>query len=340
MRLDRDDDFLITGKRHPFSYDYTVGFDDQGRLCGLQLTQLSHCGFSADLSGPVSDRAIFHADNAYFLQDVAISSYRCKTNTQSHTAYRGFGGPQGVIAIETILGDVARNLGLDPLAVRLANLYADEPLAQPLPSVSAHNPTPPLRNVTHYGMTLEDNILLPLIAQLADSCSYQKRKANIAAWNADSPVIQRGLALTPVKFGISFTATLFNQAGALVHVYTDGSVLVNHGGTEMGQGLHTKVAQIVASELGFAAAPRAVKRQRHRARTQCQRHRRQQRHRPEWARRPIRGTQRQGQPGRLCGRAGRLRRRRGAPGLRHATGRRCQRARCGPGHQPHLHTPV
>jgi xanthine dehydrogenase large subunit len=243
--------FLITGKRHPFSYDYTVGFDDQGRLCGLQLTQLSHCGFSADLSGPVSDRAIFHADNAYFLQDVAISSYRCKTNTQSHTAYRGFGGPQGVIAIETILGDVARNLGLDPLAVRLANLYADEPLAQPLPSVSAHNPTPPLRNVTHYGMTLEDNILLPLIAQLADSCSYQKRKADIAAWNAGSPVIQRGLALTPVKFGISFTATLFNQAGALVHVYTDGSVLVNHGGTEMGQGLHTKVAQIVASELGL-----------------------------------------------------------------------------------------
>jgi xanthine dehydrogenase large subunit len=251
MRLDRDDDFLITGKRHPFSYDYTVGFDDEGRLCGLHLTQLAHCGFSADLSGPVSDRAIFHADNAYFLQDVAISSYRCKTNTQSHTAYRGFGGPQGVIAIETILGDVARNLGLDPLAVRLANLYADEPLAQPLPSVSAHNPTPPLRNVTHYGMTLEDNILLPLIAQLADSCSYQKRKADIATWNASSPVIQRGLALTPVKFGISFTATLFNQAGALVHVYTDGSVLVNHGGTEMGQGLHTKVAQIVATELGL-----------------------------------------------------------------------------------------
>ncbi len=251
MRLDRDDDFLITGKRHPFSCDYTVGFDDQGHLCGLQLTQLAHCGFSADLSGPVSDRAIFHADNAYFLQDVAISSYRCKTNTQSHTAYRGFGGPQGVIAIETILGDVARHLGLDPLAVRLANLYADEPLTQPLPSVSAHNPTPPLRNVTHYGMAVEDNILLPLLAQLAGNCSYQKRKADIAAWNATSPVIQRGLALTPVKFGISFTATQFNQAGALVHVYTDGSVLVNHGGTEMGQGLHTKVAQIVASELGL-----------------------------------------------------------------------------------------
>ena len=251
MRLDRDDDFLITGKRHPFSVDYTVGFDDTGRLCGLHLTQLAHCGFSADLSGPVSDRAIFHADNAYFLQDVAISSYRCKTNTQSHTAFRGFGGPQGVIAIETILGDVARHLGLDPLAVRLANLYSDEPLAHPLPSVSAHNPTPAQRNVTHYGMAVEDNILLPLIACLERDCSYQERKAAIARWNAGSPIIQRGIALTPVKFGISFTATLFNQAGALVHVYTDGSVLVNHGGTEMGQGLHTKVAQIVASELGM-----------------------------------------------------------------------------------------
>ena len=233
LRLDRDDDFLITGKRHPFSYDYTVGFDDQGLLCGLHITQLAHCGFSADLSGPVADRAVFHTDNAYFLEDVAIASYRCKTNTQSHTAYRGFGGPQGVIAIETLLGDIARHLRLDPLAVRLANLYGVDS-----------------RNVTHYQMPVEDNILPPLIAQLAITCSYEKRRADIATWNASSPVIQRGLALTPVKFGISFTATLFNQAGALVHVYTDGSVLVNHGGTEMGQGLHTKVAQIVADELG------------------------------------------------------------------------------------------
>ncbi len=257
MRLDRDDDFLITGKRHPVSHDYTVGFDDRGRLCGLKLTQLLHCGFSADLSGPVADRAIFHSDNAYFLQDVAIASHRCKTHTQSHTAYRGFGGPQGVIAIETILGDIARHLGLDPLAVRLANLYDDEPLTDPLPTVAAHaahNPTPERRDTTHYGMRVEDNILLPLMAQLANDCSYEKRKSDIARWNAQSPVIQRGLALTPVKFGISFTATLFNQAGALVHVYTDGSVLVNHGGTEMGQGLHTKVAQIVATELGVALA--------------------------------------------------------------------------------------
>ena len=233
LRLDRDDDFMITGKRHPFAYHYRAGFDDSGLLCGLDLEMLANCGFSADLSGPVADRAIFHADNAYFLEDVAISSYRCKTNTQSHTAFRGFGGPQGVIVIERILSDIARALDLDPLDVRLRNLYGIQE-----------------RNVTHYQMTVEDNILEPLISQLALTSGYRERREQIAAWNASSPVIKKGLALTPVKFGISFTATLFNQAGALVHVYTDGSVQVNHGGTEMGQGLNTKVAQIVADELG------------------------------------------------------------------------------------------
>lgn len=233
LRLDRDDDFMVTGKRHPFAYDYTVGFDERGRLCGLQLQMLANCGFSADLSGPVADRAIFHADNAYFLEDVEIVSYRCKTNTQSHTAFRGFGGPQGVIVIESILGDIARHLGLDPLDVRRANLYGIEE-----------------RNVTHYQMTVEDNILDPLLSRLEQTARYRERRQAIEAWNAREPVLKRGLAITPVKFGISFTATLFNQAGALVHVYTDGSVLVNHGGTEMGQGLHTKVAQIVADELG------------------------------------------------------------------------------------------
>ncbi|MCZ4311836.1 xanthine dehydrogenase molybdopterin binding subunit [Comamonadaceae bacterium G21597-S1] len=233
LRLDRDDDFMITGKRHPFSYQYTVGYDDSGRLCGLQLALAANCGFSADLSGPVADRAVFHCDNAYYLADVEIASYRCKTNTQSHTAFRGFGGPQGVILIETILGDIARVLGLDPLDVRRRNLYGiDE------------------RNVTHYQMPVEDNILQPLIDQLAQSARYEPRRAAIADWNRSSAVIKRGIALTPVKFGISFTATLFNQAGALVHVYTDGSVQVNHGGTEMGQGLNTKVAQVVADELG------------------------------------------------------------------------------------------
>ena len=234
LRLDRDDDFMVTGKRHPFAYDYTVGYDDTGLVTALQLTLLAECGFSADLSGPVADRAVFHCDNAYFLSDVRIDSYRCRTNTQSHTAFRGFGGPQGVIAIETILSDIARQLGLDPLDVRLRNIYGITE-----------------RNVTHYQMTVEDNILQPLINQLAQTARYRERRAEIATWNASHSVLKKGLAITPVKFGISFTATLFNQAGALVHVYADGSVLVNHGGTEMGQGLHTKVAQIVADELGL-----------------------------------------------------------------------------------------
>ena len=233
LRLDRDDDFMVTGKRHPFAYEWDVGFDDAGRITGLKLMMAANCGFSADLSGPVADRAVFHCDNAYFLEHVEIASYRCKTHTQSHTAFRGFGGPQGVIAIETILGDIARALGRDALDVRLANLYG------------LHE-----RNVTHYQMTVEDNILHELLPQLEQSALYRQRQEAVSAWNAAHPVLKRGLGLTPVKFGISFTATLFNQAGALVHVYTDGSVQVNHGGTEMGQGLHTKVAQIVADELG------------------------------------------------------------------------------------------
>jgi xanthine dehydrogenase large subunit len=233
LRLDRDDDFLVTGKRHPFDYDWEAGFDHTGLLTALKLTMLANCGFSADLSGPVADRAVFHVDNAYFLSDVEIASYRCKTNTQSHTAFRGFGGPQGVIAIEAILGDIARHLCLDPLDVRRRNLYGIDD-----------------RNVTHYQMQVEDNILHPLLAKIEQTSRYRERRSAIAAWNAASPVIKRGLAITPIKFGISFTATFFNQAGALVHVFTDGSVQVNHGGTEMGQGLHTKIMQVVADELG------------------------------------------------------------------------------------------
>ncbi|RZJ13079.1 MAG: xanthine dehydrogenase molybdopterin binding subunit [Acidovorax sp.] len=237
LRLDRDEDFMVTGKRHPFAYEYDVGFDGTGRITGLKLQMAANCGFSADLSGPVADRAVFHSDNAYYLGDVEIASYRCKTNTQSHTAFRGFGGPQGVIVIEAILGDIARTLGLDAQDVRLRNLYGKDATEG--------------RNVTHYQMTVEDNILHALMPQLERDANYRERQAAIAAWNAKSPVLKRGMAITPVKFGISFTATLFNQAGALVHVYTDGSVQVNHGGTEMGQGLHTKVAQIVADELGL-----------------------------------------------------------------------------------------
>ena len=248
LRLDRDDDFMVTGKRHPFSYEYTAGFDDTGRLSGLKLMMAAHCGFSADLSGPVADRAVFHCDNAYYLEDVDVVSFRCKLNTQSHTAFRGFGGPQGVIVIEAILGDIARHLGRDPFDVRLRNLYSEEPTRGSTPA------QPELRNTTHYQMKVEDNVLLPLLTKVAHSAQYRRRVDAIAAWNKGSAVVKRGIAITPVKFGISFTATLFNQAGALVHVYTDGSVQVNHGGTEMGQGLHTKVAQIVADELGVPFA--------------------------------------------------------------------------------------
>jgi xanthine dehydrogenase large subunit len=232
VRLDRDDDFHITGKRHNFESQYRVGFDDTGRITGLQLTLASQCGFSADLSGPVNDRAVFHVDNCYFIEDIHITSFRCKTNTQSNTAFRGFGGPQGMIVIEAIMGDIARELKMDALAVRQRNFYGST-----------------TRNLTHYQMVVEDMIAEPLVAKLANECRYEQRRQAVAAWNASHSIIKKGLALTPVKFGISFTATQFNQAGALVQVYTDGSVLINHGGTEMGQGLHTKICQIVADEL-------------------------------------------------------------------------------------------
>jgi xanthine dehydrogenase large subunit len=237
LRLDRDDDMRITGKRHDFHIEYDVGFDTTGRIAGLKLLLASRCGFSADLSGPVNDRAIFHADNAYYLDAVSILSLRGRTHTVSNTAFRGFGGPQGMFAIETVIDDIARHLGRDPLAVRQANFYGD----------SAGNE----RNVTHYGMKVEDNILHPLVAQLAADARYAERRAAIDAFNAGSPLLKKGLALTPVKFGISFTATFYNQAGALVHVYNDGTVLVSHGGTEMGQGLYTKIRQIVAQEFGL-----------------------------------------------------------------------------------------
>jgi xanthine dehydrogenase large subunit len=234
LRLDRDDDMTSTGKRHAFLHRYDVGFDDEGRILGLDLTLASRCGFSADLSGPINDRAVFHADNAYWLPDVAIHSYRCKTNTVSDTAFRGFGGPQGMFAIEHVIDEVARALGRDPLDVRRANFYGTTE-----------------RNVTPFGMTVEDNIAPALVERLATTSRYRERRAEITNWNRANPIVKRGIALTPVKFGISFTATHYNQAGALVHLYTDGTVLLNHGGTEMGQGLFVKVAQVVAHEFGI-----------------------------------------------------------------------------------------
>jgi xanthine dehydrogenase large subunit len=234
LRLDRDADMIMTGKRHDFLADYDVGFDAQGRIQALTVMLASRCGYSADLSGPVNDRAVSHLDNAYFLEHVEIISHRCKTHTVSNTAFRGFGGPQGMMVIERILDDIARTLGLDPLDVRRANFYG-----------VAH------RNVTHYGQTIEDNIIHDIVDRLEAESAYRDRRKVIAEWNTRNPVVKRGLALTPVKFGISFTATHFNQAGALLHVYNDGTVLLNHGGTEMGQGLHVKVAQVVAAELGL-----------------------------------------------------------------------------------------
>jgi xanthine dehydrogenase large subunit len=245
LRLDRDDDFLITGRRHCFWYEYEVGYDHDGRVLGAEVTLVSRAGHSADLSGPVMTRALCHFDNAYWLPDVALHGYSGKTNTQSNTAFRGFGGPQGAIAIENIIDSIARKLGRDPLDVRKLNFYG--PAARPAGGAAA---APGNGVVTPYGQEVTDNIIHELVAELEASSDYRARRAAIAQFNAQSPVLQRGIALTPLKFGISFNVKHFNQAGALVHVYTDGSILVNHGGTEMGQGLNTKVAQVVAHELG------------------------------------------------------------------------------------------
>ncbi len=232
MRVSRRDDMRITGKRHPFFVRYDVGFTDEGMLNGVIIDLAANCGYSLDLSGSICDRAMFHADNAYYLGDALITGYRCRTNLASNTAYRGFGGPQGMVAIEQIMDHIARELGLDPLEVRRRNYYGDDE-----------------RNVTHYHQKVEHNLLPEITRQLEKSADYALRRAEIAAFNRGSPVLKRGLALTPVKFGISFTASFLNQAGALIVIYTDGTVQLNHGGTEMGQGLNTKVAQVVAEVL-------------------------------------------------------------------------------------------
>jgi len=232
LRLDRDDDMVMTGKRHDFVIDYDVGFDDTGLILGIDFELASRCGMSADLSGPVNDRAMFSCDNAYFLENVRILSHRCKTNTVSNTAFRGFGGPQGMFAIEYVIEDIARKLGKDPLEIRRRNFYGKDE-----------------RNVTQYQQVIEDNVIDEIFDQLVSSSDYRERREDIRAFNAGSDILKRGIAITPVKFGISFTNTLLNQAGALVHLYKDGTIQLNHGGTEMGQGLYVKVAQIVADEF-------------------------------------------------------------------------------------------
>jgi xanthine dehydrogenase large subunit len=232
LRLDRDDDMIMTGKRHDFVIDYDVGFDDSGTILGIDFELASRCGVSADLSGPVNDRAMFSCDNAYFLENVRILSHRCKTNTVSNTAFRGFGGPQGMFAIEYAIEDIARELGKDPLEIRRRNFYGKDE-----------------RNITQYQQVIEDNIIDEIFDQLVASSDYEARRQAIRTFNSNSPILKRGIAITPVKFGISFTNTLLNQAGALVHVYKDGTIQLNHGGTEMGQGLYVKVAQVVADEF-------------------------------------------------------------------------------------------
>jgi xanthine dehydrogenase large subunit len=231
FRPDRDEDMSATGKRHDFLIDYEIGFDDEGRIEAVNSNFAARCGFSADLSGPITDRALFHADNAYFYPAVRLTSEPLKTNTVSNTAFRGFGGPQGMVGAERMIEEIAYHLGLDPLEVRKRNFY----------DASGNE-----RVLTPYHQEVEDNIIHRIVGELENSSHYRSRREAIIDFNATSPVIRKGIALTPVKFGISFTFTPFNQAGALVHVYRDGSIHLNHGGTEMGQGLYIKVAQVLA----------------------------------------------------------------------------------------------
>ncbi|TVU87180.1 xanthine dehydrogenase molybdopterin binding subunit [Vreelandella titanicae] len=234
LRLPRSDDMHVTGKRHPFHNRYRLAIDAEGVIQGGEITVIGDCGYSPDLSDAIVDRAMFHADNAYSLGDAQVVGHRAKTHTASNTAFRGFGGPQGMMIIEAAMDDIARQIGEDPLTVRKRNFYREG------------------RDVTHYGQQVDQlQLLHTLVERLESDSEYWSRRKAVSDFNATNSVIKKGLALTPVKFGISFTAQHLNQAGALLHVYTDGSVMINHGGTEMGQGLHTKICQVVARELGL-----------------------------------------------------------------------------------------
>lgn len=280
MRYDRDDDMNITGKRHDFRIAYDIGHAEDGRILAIDVTHFVRCGWSTDLSMPVADRAMLHADGSYLIPAMRITSHRLRTNTQSATAFRGFGGPQGILGMERAIDHLAHVLGKDPAEIRRLNYYAPAEGTTPAPEVKkmpggatilssgtgratrfggAHSPAgrAPLPNTTPYGMEVTDFILHGLTERLLESSNYAARKAEIAAWNSENPILKRGIAFSPVKFGISFTLTHLNQAGALVHVYQDGSVMLNHGGTEMGQGLFQKVAQVVAEVFGLDA--RAVR---------------------------------------------------------------------------------
>ena len=234
LRVDRDDDMIMTGKRHDFLFDYEVGFNNSGEILALKIMMASRCGISPDLSGAINDRAIYHIDNAYFLPNIEINSYRCKTNTVSNTAFRGFGGPQGMFCIENIIENIAQKLNLEASEIRKINFYKDK-----------------IKNTTHYGMRITDNVIEDIFNKLIKKSNYKKRKAEINNFNKKNKVLKKGIAITPVKFGISFTTTHLNQGGALVHIYTDGSIHLNHGGIEMGQGLMTKLALVASNEFGL-----------------------------------------------------------------------------------------
>jgi xanthine dehydrogenase large subunit len=243
LRVNRDDDMMITGKRHDFRLDYTVGFDDAGRILGVDFMLASRCGYSTDYSGPVNNRAVLHIDNCYYLPNLNIISHRCKTHTQSATAFRGFGGPQGMFGIETVIEEIAQTLGKDALDVRKLNLYQD-------PAASGN----PDSLTTQYGQKIEDWVGDKVIGQVEAESKYRERRAAVTAFNATNKTRKRGVALVPLKFGISFTATMLNQGGAFLNIFMDGSVSVNHGGTEMGQGLNTKMQQVCADGLGIPAS--------------------------------------------------------------------------------------
>ena len=235
LKMDRDDDILITGKRHDFYADYEVGFNNKGVIEGIKIKLASRCGISPDLSGAINSRALLHIDNAYYLSDVSVENYLCKTNTSSSTAFRGFGGNQGMMVIENIIDNVARFLRRDPAEIRKINFYQKN-----------------RKNITHYGMKIEDNVINEIFSKLIKSSNYKNRRLNIKKFNVKNKYLKKGLAITPVKFGISFTTRHLNQAGALVHIYyADGSVHVSTGAVEMGQGTYTKIAQLVANELGL-----------------------------------------------------------------------------------------
>ena len=234
LRVDRDDDMIMTGKRHDFLFDYEVGFNNSGEILALKIMMASRCGISPDLSGAINDRAIYHIDNAYFLPNIEINSYRCKTNTVSNTAFRGFGGPQGMFCIENIIENIAQKLNREASEIRKINFYKDK-----------------IKNTTHYGMRITHNVIEDIYNKLMKKSNYKKRKVEIDNFNKKNKVLKKGIAITPVKFGISFTTTHLNQGGALVHIYTDGSIHLNHGGIEMGQGLMTKLALVASNEFGL-----------------------------------------------------------------------------------------